>query len=92
MVVTFYFLRLLPHTQTKVVPPWVEEHPDVFSDPEFSVTRLSDSSDLSLLTEASSHASFTDGGGAINDLEVPVKRHEAWVRVDSVMSCMVKAT
>ena len=31
-----------PHTlQTKVVPPWVAEHPDVFSDPDFSLTQLS---------------------------------------------------
>ena len=26
--------------QAKVVPPWVEEHPDVFNDPNFSITKL----------------------------------------------------
>jgi len=26
--------------QARVVPPWVEEHPDVFNDPEFSITQL----------------------------------------------------
>lgn len=25
--------------QTRVVPPWVEEHPDVFNDPNFSLTQ-----------------------------------------------------
>jgi len=68
-----------------VVPPWVDEHPNVFNDPEFSVTRLSESSDLSFLAEDSSHTSFTNGSGAINDLEAPVKRHEAWVCVDCVL-------
>ena len=29
------------HPQTKVIPPWVEEHPDVFNDPNFSLTQLS---------------------------------------------------
>ena len=27
-------------TQARVVPPWVVEHPDVFSDPNFSITQM----------------------------------------------------
>ena len=32
-------------SQGKVVPPWVEEHPDVFSDPDFSITQPSSDQD-----------------------------------------------
>ena len=36
----FYPHPLLSSPQARVVPPWVEEHPDVFNDPEFSITQL----------------------------------------------------
>lgn len=29
--------------QARVVPPWVEEHPDVFNDPNFSITQFDSS-------------------------------------------------
>ena len=60
----------------------MEEHPDVFSDPEFSVSRLdtrTDSSGLSFLTEGSMDMSFVDGVERAKYFGAPVKRQEAWV-------------
>ena len=37
------YLSVCLSVQARVVPPWVEEHPDVFTDPSFSITQLDSS-------------------------------------------------
>ena len=60
----------------RVVPPWVEEHPDVFSDPDFSITKLdiatpSDmNSDPSIITDAMAMS--------VNEGEQPMEKRGAW--------------
>ena len=66
----------------KVIPPWVEEHPDVFSDPNFSVTQL----DTPTPSDTPPDLSFVSVGGAeeggrlTDELEDEVENNLAWVR------------
>lgn len=67
----------------KVVPPWVEEHPDVFSDPDFSITQLSMPSptdfkpDLDFDMDDSMAMSISEGRRQPVEVDKPV----AWVSV-----------
>ncbi len=64
-----------------MVPPWVEEHPDVFSDPDFSVTAQTDASEMSLISDKVRATPPSDSGkGVGNEHRSPIGRHEAWVR------------
>ena len=54
-------LSLCPH-QARVVPPWVEEHPDVFTDPDFSLTQLDSTAHLSGSTASAMDVSLNTHG------------------------------
>ncbi len=75
------------HFQTKVVPPWVEEHPDVFSDPDFSITQL-DTPTPSDTPPDLSFVSVGDNGGRggegrqDSEMESEVEKNVAWVSMD----------
>ena len=74
--------------QMRVVPPWVEEHPDVFNDPNFSITQL-DSVNIHMTPDLSETA------GSAMDMSMSVEHAQlhqqqlggygepyvAWVRI-----------
>lgn len=72
--------------QARVVPPWVEEHPDVFNDPNFSITQFDSSvnpnASPDLSETAGSAMDVSVGGGhAQLDQEQQHQPYVAWVRL-----------